>query len=209
MKIHPEYRHYAIELRVAGDDKAPVLEGHAAVFNVLSEDFGDFRERIAPGAFAEAIKGDVRALWNHENDLVLGRVKSGTLSLVEDETGLAFRVTPPDTTWFRDRLVTLKRGDVTGASFGFFVDWDDPSAQQWSKEGGQKIRTILKVKELLEISPGVTFPAYPQASTEAVLRSMKAWEDEEAKKNGAGQAGVDLVDMELRNRRLQLQRQVL
>jgi hypothetical protein len=204
MNKHLELRYYPIELRVTGDDKAPILEGHAAVFNVLSEDFGGWRERIAPGAFSEAIKGDVRALWNHENDLVLGRAKSGTLTLVEDETGLAFRVTPPDTTWFRDRLVSLKRGDVTGASFGFWTESDD-----WKTEGDQKIRTILKVRELLEISPGVTFPAYPQASTDVALRSLQAWEAEEAKKKGSGQSPSDVVEMEMRNRRLQLQRHVL
>lgn len=174
-----EKRHFRMQLRVAGDEKAPTLEGHVAVFNQLSDDLGGFREKIAPGAFAETIKThDIRALWNHENDLVLGRLAAGTLELSEDDTGLAFKNTPPDTTWFRDRLVSLKRGDVTGCSFGFYTE-----ADEWATEAdGSKIRTLTKCT-LVEVSPGVTFPAYPQ--TDIAMRSMKAWESTRA----AGPAG--------------------
>jgi HK97 family phage prohead protease len=163
-----ELRHYPMELRVAGTG-APVLFGHIAVFNKLSEDLGGFREKILPGAFAESLKTqDVRALWNHDNDLVLGRMSAGTLELKEDDTGLAFKNTPPDTTWFRDRLVSLKRKDVTGASFGFYTD-----ADEWTTEaGGTRVRILEKVT-LLEVSPGVTFPAYPQ--TDVALRRLREW----------------------------------
>jgi Escherichia/Staphylococcus phage prohead protease len=206
MKKDLEIRHFPMELRVAGAEGSPVLEGHAAVFNQLSADFGGWRERIKPGAFTEAIQGDVFSLWNHENDLVLGRTQSGTLELVEDETGLAYRVTPPDTTWFRDRLVSLKRKDVTGASFRFYTE-----ADEWTTDGDQKIRTILKIKELVEISPGVTFPAYPQATTEVARRSMEAWiESERARQAaGAGQAPDVVVQNELRRRELRLKEMTL
>jgi len=202
-----ETRHYPMELRVTGDDAAPKLEGHIAVFNQLSEDLGGFKERIEPGAFAETIKTqDVRALWNHETDLVLGRMSAGTLELSEDEVGLAFRNTPPDTTWFKDRLVSLRRKDVTGASFGFFTDSDE-----WSTEGdGTRIRVLKKVT-LVEVSPGVTFPAYPQ--TAVAMRSMEAWlkQDPGAVRvlqpldTGAG----NLAALDLRKRRLRLKEQVL
>ena len=191
------------ELRLSGDDKAPVLSGYIAVFNQLSDDLGGWREKILPGAFAETIKvHDIRALWNHENDKVLGRNKAGTLELVEDEVGLAFKNQPPDTTWFRDRVVSLKRKDVTGSSFGFYTD-----ADEWGTEtDGTRVRSLSKVT-LVEVSPGVTFPAYPQASTEMARRSMNAWLAAEAEKvRLAGQPSPDLVQMESRSRRLQLQR---
>ncbi len=194
------------ELRLSGSDTAPVLEGYIAVFDQLSDDLGGWREKITPGAFADTIKAqDIRALWNHENDLVLGRNTAGTLELSEDATGLAFKNTPPDTTWFRDRIVSLKRKDVTGSSFGFYTD-----ADEWGTEpDGTRIRSLKKVT-LVEVSPGVTFPAYPQASTEMARRSMDAWLAAEADKlKGAGQPAADLVQMEVRKRRLQLQRQVL
>jgi hypothetical protein len=188
-----------MELRVAGDDKAPVLEGHIAVFNQLSDDLGGFREKIVPGAFAETLKTqDVRALWNHENDLVLGRMSAGTLELKEDDTGLAFKNTPPDTTWFRDRLVSLKRKDVTGASFGFYTD-----ADEWTTEAdGTRVR-ILKKVTLVEVSPGVTFPAYPQADTEVAMRSMAAWQSAGAAQAGQPAAAV-VEDLLLRQRHLRL-----
>ena len=196
-----ERRHYPMELRVTGDDKAPVLEGHIAVFNQLSDDLGGFREKIEPGAFSDTLKiQDVRALWNHEGDLVLGRMSAGTLDLKEDDVGLAFRNTPPDTSWFRDRLVSLKRKDVTGASFGFWTE-----ADEWSTAAdGTHIRVLKKVT-LIEVSPGVTFPAYPQ--TDVALNSMRAWETREAAR--AGQAAENLLQIGLRERRLHLQRLVL
>lgn len=197
-----EKRHFRMQLRVAGDEKTPILEGHIAVFDQLSDDLGGFREKIAPGAFAETIKKhDIRALWNHENDLVLGRLASGTLELSEDETGLAFKNTPPDTTWFRDRLVSLKRGDVTGCSFGFYTE-----ADEWATEtDGTKIRTLTKCT-LVEVSPGVTFPAYPQ--TDVAVRSMQAWAAAHpatpAGFSKSGQTDAAVVQIEAMKRTLRL-----
>ncbi|HEV8335133.1 MAG TPA: HK97 family phage prohead protease [Candidatus Polarisedimenticolia bacterium] len=185
-----EKRTFPASLQLRGTAREPVLEGHIAVFNQLSEDFGGWREKIAPGAFSETIKrDDIRALWNHEDGLVLGRLSAGTLNLSEDATGLAFRNTPPNTTWVKDRLVSVRRGDVTGASFGFFTEDD-----RWDQQAdGTKLRTLLKVT-LVEVSPGVTFPAYPQ--TDVAQRSMREW-------FGSGaRAGVDPNG--LRERQLRL-----
>lgn len=163
-----ETRVFPMELRVEGDDADPTLVGHIAVFNKLSDDLGGFREKIAPGAFKDSIaRDDIRGLWNHQSDLVLGRTKSGTLELSEDKIGLAFKNKPPQTSWFADRLVSLRRKDVTGASFGFFTERDE-----WDHDKKPQIRTLHKVR-LVEVSPGVTFPAYPQ--TDVALRSMRQW----------------------------------
>lgn len=198
----------SMEIRLdESDPAAPKLSGHIAVFNQFSEDFGGWREQIAPGAFAESLKraDDVRALWNHENDLVLGRLSAGTLKLAEDEVGLAFENTPPDTGWFKDRAVSIRRKDVTGASFGFFTDED-----VWEKnhETGVSIRTLKRVT-LVEVSPGVTFPAYPQ--TDVALASMRAWSpqawksvQEEAATKTAGQMSSVPASVLFRERELQL-----
>lgn len=149
------------ELRVAQKDDAPVIEGYAAVFNQLSEDLGGFREQIKPGAFADTIAADdIRALWNHDSNYVLGRNVAGTLELEEDSHGLKIRVTPPDTQWARDLVVSIKRGDVDQMSFGFRTVSDS-----WHKQDDYMVRDLEKVK-LYDVSP-VTYPAYPQTVVSA------------------------------------------
>lgn len=150
------------------DGEAARIVGHAAVFNSLSEDLGGFREMIAPGAFAEAVgRDDVRALFNHDSNIVLGRTKAGTLKLSEDERGLLSEIFLPDTTQARDLAVSMKRGDVTQMSFAFSVRKED---QDWKRNGdGPWERTIRKVARLYDVSP-VTYPAYPQ--TDAAVRCM-------------------------------------
>jgi len=152
-----------VEVRVLeGPEGEPArIEGYAAVFGAWSEDLGGFREQIAPGAFAKTIQeADVRALFNHDVNYVLGRSQSGTLELREDERGLFFSVVPPGTSWARDLLVTMERGDVNQMSFGFETVRDE-----WEKGPDDEVwRTLVEVK-LFDVSP-VTFPAYPQTSAQ-------------------------------------------
>ena len=93
-----------IELRDAGADGRPILTGYAAVFNSDSEDFGGWKERIAPGAFARdlADNKDIRALINHDTSRVIGRSSAGTLSLEETDTGLFVKLS---ITRFSDNLL--------------------------------------------------------------------------------------------------------
>ena len=75
------------ELPDAGGE--PVIEGYASVFDSWSEELGGnspFREKVVKGAFEETIqKDDIRALFNHDANYVLGRNKAGTLTLEEDD----------------------------------------------------------------------------------------------------------------------------
>lgn len=146
------------ELRVARKDgQLPTIKGHAAVFDTLSVEMWGFYEEIAPGAFADSIANgdDVRALFNHNMDVVLGRTKSGTLRLREDEVGLLSEIDPPDTQHARDVVSLIERGDVTQMSFSFVVLSD-----KWRIDDNERyVRRILQAK-LYDVSP-VTYPAYP------------------------------------------------
>jgi len=147
------------DLRLDGD--ASVLKGYAAVFNKWA-DIGPFKERISPGAFSKTIQeADVRALFNHDRNFVLGRSKAGTLRLEEDKRGLKVEIDPPDTQWARDLTESIKRGDVNQMSFSFRVP---KNKETWD---GDK-RTIHEAN-LFDVSP-VTFPAYKQTTISA--RSM-------------------------------------
>jgi len=105
---------------------------------------------------------DVRALFNHNPDNVLGRTAAGTLSLSIDSRGLAYSINPPDTQLANDLMVSLRRKDITGSSFGFVVARD-----QWTDNpDGTITRTILEIDQLLDVSP-VTYPAYDAANAQA------------------------------------------
>jgi uncharacterized protein len=163
-----------IEIRAEG--KALRVSGYAAMYNKETVIAGMWRERIAPGAFASALDGtdDVRALFNHDPNILLGRTKSGTLKLSEDDRGLRYDILmdpdDPDTPRVHSKI---KRGDVDGSSFGFAVhddedmDWDSSP----TKKGQLPLVTIRKV-ELFDVSP-VTFPAYPQTSVSARSRGQE------------------------------------
>ena len=147
------------EMRVVrADGESPKIVGHAAVFNsptqIGSDDWG-WMESVIPGAFAESIKvDDVRGLFNHDPNMVLGRNKSGTLTLSEDDKGLYYEIDPPDTQAARDLLESIDRGDVTGSSFAFEVQ-----EQRWTmKDDELDERELVRLK-LWDVSP-VTFPAY-------------------------------------------------
>lgn len=172
MEIQLEKRTYkssdiGIEKR---EDGGPVIKGHAAIFNVI-ESGGWFREQVAPGAFKESLKqDDVRALWNHNTEIVLGRNKADTLKLWEDKKGLAVEIYPSDTELVRGYMDMIERGDVSQMSFGFIV-----KKAMWEEEEDQDdLRTIQQV-ELWEVSP-VTFPFYK--GTDVSLKSEhRAWRD--------------------------------
>lgn len=153
------------EVRVATRDGRPVIAGYAAVFNSRSQEMRTskgvrFVEVIRPGAFARALNNpDVRALKNHDPNLILGRVGAGTLRLSEDERGLRYEADPPDTSYARDLVESLRRRDITGSSFAF-VTLEDA----WSTTPEGIALRELRAVELYDVGP-VTFPAYPAATS--------------------------------------------
>lgn len=139
------------EVRTAGRR----IEGYAATFNSDAQ-IGDFIERIAPGAFTEALAGDVLALLDHDTGKVLGRTRSGTLRLLQDSRGLAFSLDVPETQAGRDVLELAQRNDLGGMSFGFHI----PAGGEVWQDNTRTLRTV----GLREISVVSAWPAYPDTS---------------------------------------------
>jgi hypothetical protein len=171
-----ERRTYNVELRMDEKSGKPQITGYAALYDSESELFyGNFREKIARGAFDDADMSDVRALFNHDPNFVLGRTKNNTLMLELDERGLRYTITPPDTQLVRDLVIEpMKRGDVSQSSFGFTL-MDD----EWDESGEYPVRTLTRIGEVMDVSP-VTFPAYTQ--TEASARSIEQRSMDKSKK---------------------------
>ncbi len=143
------------------------ITGYAAVFNSRTSIGDFFDELIKPGAFKKSLSdknSDIRALFNHDWNKVLGRTKAGTLSLSEDDKGLRFELQLPNTTYARDLAESMERGDIDQCSFGFIV-----TGEEWDYNQEPALRTITDV-ELYEISI-VSIPAYEE--TEASLVRSK------------------------------------
>ena len=159
------------EIRINESDGGTCIEGHAAAFDSWSETLGGifpFKEKVRKGAFAESIgRDDIRALFNHDPNYVLGRNRAGTLELEEDDVGLRVRITPPDTSWARDITTSIRRGDISQMSIGFVVEDDE-----WSSKDGIDTRELKKVR-LFDVSP-VTFPAY--TATDVGVRAMQEYD---------------------------------
>lgn len=135
------------------------VRGYASLFDKESKDLGGFTEVIARGAFDDVIsKSDVLCLLNHNPDRgVLARCTRGVGSLVlgVDEKGLYYEFDAPRTALGDELLVALERGDIKESSFAFTVE-----SEEWKFDDTPTAkRTILKVRELFDVSP-VYFPAY-------------------------------------------------
>lgn len=183
------------------DGSNPHIEGYFAVFDDIYEVWPGATESIAPGAFTESISQDVRALYNHNQDLVLGRSSAGTLQLKQDSHGLwgDIEINREDSDAM-NVYQRVKRGDITGCSFGFDIEKESRDV----RPDGSVHYTIERVNPLYEISPCV-FPAYEATKITArgkdleqiKKRRIQAWRDqmiERLRKKGANNDGTESTD---------------
>lgn len=165
MTFEARGRHVRLPLEMRDEDGALTVEGYAAVFNQTTNIAGFFDERIAPGAFADAIgRDDVVFVFNHDPDTLMARTRSGTLTLSEDDHGLKMRaVLDRDDPDVQRILRKMQRGDLDKMSFAFF-----PEIERWDDTRDVPLRTIERAS-LHDVS-AVTWPAYD--GTEIGLRSL-------------------------------------
>lgn len=161
-----------LEVREEGQDQ--YFEGYAFKYGAIA-DLGGFTEEIATGAADEVMNDDVRGLFNHDPNILLGR-NGKTMTLSNDAIGLKYRIkyNPNDPDHVRI-MEKVKRGDVSQSSFAFRTKED-----KWEKRNGKDHRTLLKFKRLIDVSP-VTYPAYPDATVGA--RSLSRIQNEEGLKH--------------------------
>ena len=162
-----------VQTREDGEDL--FIEGYFAVFNSTYELWPGATESIAPGVFDDSVSDDVRALYNHNTDIVLGRTSAGTMEIRQDSHGLwgRIRVNRNDGDAM-NAYARIARGDITGCSFGFDIDAQETDY----REDGTVHWTITRVSPLYEISP-CTFPAYQETVVSARKKDLA---DIEAKK---------------------------
>jgi HK97 family phage prohead protease len=183
--------------RSEGENMPKEIGGIAAVINSVT-DLGYFEEVIERGAFDYALSKeyDIRCLFNHEAELILGRTLSGTCNVfVNGDGNLEYTWVPDyENPTHMSVVRSIMRGDITQSSFAFTI-----KEQKWSdstKYGTMGKRTITVIEDLYDVSP-VTYPAY--ADTEADARSIVAMRDEEREIESAkqSQAAADILKLAL------------
>lgn len=168
LAYYGDYQARKQELRmIGGPGEKPLITGHVAVFNEWSLNLGGFIERVMPGAFDKSVReADVHCFLNHDRTIILGRNRSGTLSLKETDSGLHIENDPPDTRTVQDLVIEpMRRGDLDQGSFAFYA-----VKQEWGVHEDTLARTLYEVA-LVDVSV-VPRGGYPQ--TDLSLRALTA-----------------------------------
>jgi uncharacterized protein len=159
------------------DGGPKAIVGYAIVFGQRSQNLGGFFEVIDERALAKTDMSDVVAVFNHDNNYILGRNSSNTLTLKQDKKGLRYEIPYDEQDPDHVRLMRkIQRGDVKGSSFKFSIarqgdEWEE------EKESGAYVRTVTNISRLYDVGPVVN-PAYLQ--TTASKRSLEEWKAEKA-----------------------------
>jgi HK97 family phage prohead protease len=163
-------RDFKSSFKITRDASTPeerIVEGYFALYESETELWEGSYEIISKGAFDNTLNKDVRALWNHNTQFVLGRSKNGSLSLKADDKGLFGTIKLPNTQYANDLYELVSRGDIDQASFGFNILEEE---LEELASGGYRWR--IKDIDLHEISV-VTFPAYENTTVQARAKQVK------------------------------------
>lgn len=157
-----------LEVR-ASPNGGRMFVGYAWRYGVLSQNMGGFVERLRQGAGAKTVQEqDLRALFNHNPDHLLGRKGAGTLRIVDDGMGGRYEIDQPDTSLGRDLATLVARGDIYGSSFTFRVVGAARGQVFTRTDAGYPLREVREF-QARDVGP-VTFPAY--SSADVALRSL-------------------------------------
>lgn len=179
-QIERRYAQQGVEYRAAKEGKPDKLFGYALRFDsdypMWHKDIGDFFERVDRNALKNADMSDVRVLFNHDPNQILGRTKSGTARVGVDEKGLWYEVDLPESAaTIREAIM---RGDIDQSSWGFFLKKE--KGDKVEIRDGKLYRTLMEVEKVLDASP-VTFPANPDTSVaKRSFDFLRQQENEEA-----------------------------
>jgi uncharacterized protein len=163
-------RDFRTKFNITREEEKPdemIIEGYFALYESETELWTNSFEIITKGAFDNTLNNDIRALWNHNTQFVLGRNKSNSLELKTDDKGLFGKITLPKTQYAKDLYELIKRGDINQASFGFNILDED---FEELANGGYRWR--INEIDLHEISV-VTFHAYENTTVQARAKQVE------------------------------------
>lgn len=170
MNKRNSYRTAQFKTREETETGDLILSGYFIKFDEVTELWPGYFEVIKREGVEKAIQNaDIRALFNHDDSLVLGRTGNGTVTLGVDEIGLSGDIIiNKEDPQAIGAYARVQRGDVVGCSFGFIpikIDTEE-------RADGSYLDTILEL-EIFEVSP-CTFPAYPQTEIAARQKDFES-----------------------------------
>jgi HK97 family phage prohead protease len=166
-----------IELRKdAETSEQKYVDGIGVIYDREEQLWDGYYEKIDRMAFKDCLSKnpEIKSFFNHDPNYVLSTNTSNPALVITDMgDGLFFSSPIPDTSYGKDLIENLSRGNVKGASFTFTVDADDVSTDR----NGDYHRTIMKAT-IYELGP-VTNPAYVQTQVslrdkDSLLQEAKA-----------------------------------
>jgi HK97 family phage prohead protease len=171
IKIKTREMYFKTDFQVRQQDEDRYIEGYFIRFNEETELWKGIFEEVDPDSVDESLKNnDIRCLFNHDTNIVLGRTGNSTLELKKDSKGIYGRVKiNPNDKQAMDIYARIERGDINACSFGFNIIDEEIQNRD---DGTTKF--ILKKIDLHEVSP-VTFPAYPTTSIEARKKDINEY----------------------------------
>ncbi len=181
MTIKTREMYFKTDFQVRQQDDDRYIEGYFIRFNEETELWEGIYEQVSPDAINNSLKNnDIRALFDHQTSLVLGRTGNKTLTLKKDNTGLygVVEINQNDKQAM-DILARIERGDINSCSFGFNVI----SEEITDRDDGTTLFTLKEI-DLKEVSV-VAFPAYDGTSIQARKKDIKQHKERqlEVKKN--------------------------
>lgn len=170
MQKRKAYMATQFQTREEQDSGDLILSGYFIKFDEETELWPGYFEVIKREGVEKAIKdADIRALFNHDHSLVLGRTGNDTVRLDVDDVGLfGDIIINKDDPQAVGAYARVQRGDVIGCSFGFFPI----KINTEERDDGSYLDTILEL-EIFEVSP-CTFPAYPQTEIAARQKDFES-----------------------------------
>ena len=170
MKKRKAYISTQFETREEQESGDLILSGYFIKFDEETELWPGYFEVIKREGVEKAIQdADIRALFNHDHSLVLGRTGNDTVRLDVDDVGLfGDIIINKDDPQAVGAYARVQRGDVIGCSFGFMPIKTDTE----ERDDGSYLDTILEL-EIFEVSP-CTFPAYPQTEIAARQKDFES-----------------------------------
>lgn len=158
------------QFRAEEQEDKLMVEGYFIKYHAETNLFDDVYEEVSPESVERSLReNDIRSLFNHDTNLVLGRTANSTLTLKSDEIGLwgSIEINKDDPEAM-GAYARIKRGDVAGCSFGFY-----PVKEEFVKREGGGKKYIIREMDLFEVSPCV-FPQYTQTEISARKHDIEA-----------------------------------